>query len=146
MDHIIRAASEIEDVSIEDLVGPRRSRKFAYPRRRCMYLIRRFVGISFPQIGVRFGRDHTTVLYAYSECSSRLREGGDEFARLWLIVRRARRIAQSADWRREEVSWLTRPEPKSLVQSSVRLPAGWGGNRGEMVEDIRDRMDARVPA
>lgn len=147
MEHIIRAASEIEGVTVADLLGPRRLRRLAYARRRCLYLIRRFTDISYPRIGAKFDRDHTMVLYAFNECERRL-VMNEPVERLltYCVIRRARQLAQCNDWQRQEVTWLTRPRRRSLVRSSVRLPKDWAAARVEMVEDMRDRINEGVSA
>ncbi len=54
------------DLNISDLKSPRRMRTLAYPRQIAMYLCKKHVGSSFPEIGGKFGgKDHTTVMYAY---------------------------------------------------------------------------------
>ena len=45
-----------------DLLSPLRSRYITYPRFEAMYLMRRYCGKSYPQIGKMMNRDHTTVL------------------------------------------------------------------------------------
>lgn len=45
------------------LKSPLRSRNVARPRQIAYYLARQLTAQSFPQIGCRFNRDHSTVLY-----------------------------------------------------------------------------------
>lgn len=51
-------------VTLDDLFSTRRWQPLARARQDAMCLIRRLVGLSYPQIGRIFDRDHTTVLYA----------------------------------------------------------------------------------
>lgn len=65
MDVIQEVVASQFDITIEDMVSKKRSRKIAYPRQIAMYLCREITGSSLPQIGRFFGgRDHTTVLHA----------------------------------------------------------------------------------
>lgn len=52
----------------EDLKAKKRNRAVAFPRQIAMYLAREMIDASLPQIGEAFGgRDHTTVLHAYTK-------------------------------------------------------------------------------
>ena len=56
-----------------DLASRRRSRHVATPRQVAMYLCRRHLQASFPQIGERFSRDHSTVIHAVDVTTQRLK-------------------------------------------------------------------------
>ena len=65
VDSIIKLVAEHFDVSAEDLMGKRRHRTISHPRSVAMYLCRKHVQASFPQLGRDFGgKDHSTVLAA----------------------------------------------------------------------------------
>ena len=54
----------------EDFKSKKRNREIAFPRQIAMYLCRELTDMSLPQIGSEFGgRDHTTVMHAYSKIS-----------------------------------------------------------------------------
>jgi len=62
-------------ISLQELVGQRRSRSVVYPRHVAMYLWRELTDSSLPKIGDRFGgRDHTTVINATSNITKLIRE------------------------------------------------------------------------
>ena len=50
-----------------------------------MYLVRRHCGLSFPEIGQRFGRHHTTVLHACRRVESALDGSGNVATAVRLI-------------------------------------------------------------
>ncbi len=53
------------NVGISDLKSPRRLKVIAYPRQIAMYLCKKHLKTSFPEIGGKFGgKDHTTVMHA----------------------------------------------------------------------------------
>ena len=65
VEHIIKMVAEYFEVTPADLVGKRRQRTISHPRSVAMYLCRKHVQASFPQIGRKFGgKDHSTVLAA----------------------------------------------------------------------------------
>ncbi|MBI5299086.1 MAG: chromosomal replication initiator protein DnaA [Deltaproteobacteria bacterium] len=52
-------------IKVADLKSPRRMRVLAHPRQVAMYLCKKHLKASFPDIGNRFGgKDHTTVIHA----------------------------------------------------------------------------------
>ena len=55
------------------------------PRQIAIYLVRRHCGLSYPEIGRRFSRHHTTALYAYRRISRRLEDNGDLRATVRLL-------------------------------------------------------------
>jgi chromosomal replication initiator protein len=69
------ATCEAFGLSLEELVGPQRVARVAWPRQLAMYLSRELTDQSLPSIGRAFGgRDHTTVLYACRRTSERMRK------------------------------------------------------------------------
>src|SRR4051794_12636854 len=62
-------------LSMEELVGDKRSQNIVYPRQVAMYLSRELTDSSLPKIGKEFGgRDHTTVIHATSKIARLIRE------------------------------------------------------------------------
>jgi len=75
MERIQEVVSERFGISLQELVGQRRSRSIVYPRHVAMYLCRELTDSSLPKIGDRFGgRDHTTVINATSNITRLIRE------------------------------------------------------------------------
>lgn len=53
------------NLRVADLRGPRRFPAISGPRAIGMYLARTLLGLSFPEIGLRFGgKDHSSVIHA----------------------------------------------------------------------------------
>ena len=57
-----------------DLRSKRRTKNIAGPRQVSMYLCRRLMHASFPQIGELFGRDHSTVIHATTVTERRIKD------------------------------------------------------------------------
>ncbi len=75
IDRIQEIVSQRFGISMQELLGQRRSRAVVYPRHVAMYLCRELTDSSLPKIGERFGgRDHTTVINATSNITKLIRE------------------------------------------------------------------------
>lgn len=60
-----RVVAEFYKINISDMKSPRRLKSLAYPRQVAMYLCKKHIHSSFPEIGSKFGgKDHTTVMHA----------------------------------------------------------------------------------
>lgn len=71
-DAIIIKTAAYFDVKVSELKGAGRSRKISRPRQIAMYLCRKLLGASYPEIGRAFGgKDHTTALNAYKRIHER---------------------------------------------------------------------------
>jgi chromosomal replication initiator protein len=75
IERIQEVVSDRFGISLQELVGQRRSRSVVYPRHVAMYLCRELTDSSLPKIGDKFGgRDHTTVINATSNITRLIRE------------------------------------------------------------------------
>lgn len=62
---IIERTSKHFQISIEDLVGPKRDKDVVVPRQIAMYILRSELHLSFPKIARELGRkDHTTAIHS----------------------------------------------------------------------------------
>ena len=78
MDLIQEAVARHYSISLDELVGEKRTKRVVMPRQVAMYLCRELTDSSLPAIGRAFGgRDHTTVLYAVQKVTKQMAEGGD---------------------------------------------------------------------
>jgi chromosomal replication initiator protein len=75
IERIQEAVVDRFNISLQELVGERRSQSIVYPRQVAMYLCRELTDSSLPKIGKKFGgRDHTTVIHATTKIAKRIRE------------------------------------------------------------------------
>ncbi|MEK7180838.1 MAG: chromosomal replication initiator protein DnaA [Patescibacteria group bacterium] len=66
-DQILKAVADFYNVGIPDLVGRSRKKETVEPRQVAMYLLRDILRMSYPYIGEKLGRDHTTVIHSYEK-------------------------------------------------------------------------------
>ncbi len=72
VDEILREVASAFSVQVSQLLGRSKVRDLVRPRHVAMYLVRKHTGASFPSIGRRFRRDHTTVQHAHRKIESTL--------------------------------------------------------------------------
>jgi chromosomal replication initiator protein len=61
---VIEVVARHFGVPVRELRSSSRTARTATPRQIAMYLLRRHCGVSYPEIGRRFNRHHTTVLHS----------------------------------------------------------------------------------
>ncbi len=75
IDRIQKTVADYYQIRLPDLLGRRRTRSLALPRQIAMYLCRKHMQASFPEIGHKFGgKDHSTVVHACSKITNCLTE------------------------------------------------------------------------
>ncbi|MBM3634965.1 MAG: chromosomal replication initiator protein DnaA [Actinobacteria bacterium] len=80
IDLIQEAVTRHYAISIDELVGEKRTKRVVMPRQVAMYLSRELTDASLPTIGRAFGgRDHTTVIYAVQKVTKLLADGGEVY-------------------------------------------------------------------
>ena len=74
-DYIQETVAKYFSIDKKDIIGEKRSNDIAFPRQIAMYLCREVANMSFPQIGIDFGkRDHSTVMHAYKKIEQEIKE------------------------------------------------------------------------
>lgn len=75
---IQEAVAQYYQIKPQDLRSPSRVKNFSHPRQVAMYLCKRYLNLSFPEIGQKFGgKDHTTVMYACRKIENLLENDPD---------------------------------------------------------------------
>lgn len=69
---IIKAVTEFFNVPISELIGRSRKKELVEPRQIAMYLLRDILNMSYPYIGEKVGRDHTTAIHAVEKISKEI--------------------------------------------------------------------------
>ncbi len=67
VDEIQKKVAEYFNLRLSDLLSNKRPKSIAEPRMVAMYLARKLTANSFPQIGSAFGRNHATIMNAWSK-------------------------------------------------------------------------------
>ncbi|MDO5042831.1 MAG: chromosomal replication initiator protein DnaA [Slackia sp.] len=77
-------------ISHADLVGKKRSRNIAYARQVAMYLCRQMLDIPYNDIGKRFDRDHSSVMYSVGQVEDKLTKSRELQEEIELIIKNIR--------------------------------------------------------
>lgn len=67
---ICKVVSKATDIAFADLIGDSRVARYSHARQMACWLLRKHTAMSFPVIGRRLGRDHTTILHACRKVQS----------------------------------------------------------------------------
>ena len=71
---LLKKVADFYDISVEDLMGPRRNKELVNPRQIAAYLLREELNLSFPKIGKELGgKDHTTIMHACNKVGRELK-------------------------------------------------------------------------
>ena len=66
---ILKTVAEFFNITVEDLVSHNRRKEVVLPRQIAIYLLRDISELSYPYIGEKLGRDHTTAIHSYEKIS-----------------------------------------------------------------------------
>lgn len=72
---IIREVAAKYGRTVDELTGPLRWRSIAWARQEAMFRLRNETTLSYPDIGRRLNRDHTTILHGVRAHAKRMAEG-----------------------------------------------------------------------
>jgi chromosomal replication initiator protein len=71
-DQILKSVAEFYNIGASDLITRGRKKEVVEPRQVAMYLLRDILEMSYPYIGERLGRDHTTAIHAVEKITQEL--------------------------------------------------------------------------
>ncbi len=83
------------NLRLRDLRSQSRSPRVTTPRQIAMYLVRRHCGLSYPEIGRRFGRHHTTALHSDRLVQRQIDQNGSVRAAVGLLEKELLRIPEA---------------------------------------------------
>ena len=66
---ILKAVAEFFNITVADLLSHNRRKEVVEPRQIAIYLLRDISDMSYPYIGDKMGRDHTTAIHSYEKIS-----------------------------------------------------------------------------
>jgi chromosomal replication initiator protein len=91
---VLNAVAQQFNVRPRDLRSPSRSPRITTPRQIAMYLVRRHCGLSYPEIGRRFAKHHTTALHSDRVVQQQLGENASLRAAVLLVEKELMRLSE----------------------------------------------------
>ncbi len=92
---VMNAVSQQFNLRPRDLRSDKRSPRFTTPRQIAMYLVRRHCGLSYPEIGRRFAKHHTTALHSDRVIQKQLGESASLRAAVLLVEKELMRVSEA---------------------------------------------------
>ncbi len=71
-DQILKAVADFYHTEVPNLIGRSRKKEMVEPRQVAMYLLRDILRMSYPYIGEKLGRDHTTVIHSFEKINQEI--------------------------------------------------------------------------
>lgn len=79
---IIKSVSDFYGVSLADMSGKVRRKEIVEPRQVAMYLLRDILDMSYPYIGEKLGKDHTTAIHAIRKINHEINKNSSLFQKI----------------------------------------------------------------
>lgn len=84
-DQILKSVADFFNVNVEDLINRGRKKEIVEPRQIAIYLLRDILDMSYPYIGEKLGRDHTTAIHAVEKISQEINKNSSLSQKINLI-------------------------------------------------------------
>lgn len=82
---ILKAVANFFNITIDDLLAKKRKKEIVEPRQIAIYLLRDILNMSYPYIGERLNRDHTTAIHAYEKINQEINNNSILYQKILLI-------------------------------------------------------------
>ena len=87
---IILEVSRNYNVSVDDLYSKKRNNHISNPRQIAMYIMREVTGMTFQEIGDKFGRDYSTVIHSINNVEEKIKIDASLKAQISDIIKNVR--------------------------------------------------------
>ena len=88
LDIIQKVVAENYQISISDLKGKKRDKKYVFPRQVAIYIARELTEISYSELGNEFGgKDHSTIMHAYEKIAEGIKLDSSLEAKINILIR-----------------------------------------------------------
>lgn len=87
IDTIKKVVADHYNISISDIKAKKRNKKFVTPRNIAIYIGRELCDYSFPELGVEFERDHSTIQHSYNSINAQIKLDSSLNNTIQLLIR-----------------------------------------------------------
>src|SRR3989344_5339029 len=84
-DQILKSVAEFFNIGLQELIDKGRRKEVVEPRQVAMYLLRDILDMSYPYIGEKLGRDHTTAIHAVEKINQEINKNSSLNQKIILI-------------------------------------------------------------
>ena len=88
LDIIQKVIAENYQISISELKGKKRDKKYVFPRQVAIYIARELTEISYSELGNEFGgKDHSTIMHAYDKIAESIKLDSSLESKINILIR-----------------------------------------------------------
>ena len=88
LDIIQKVIAENYQISIAELKGKKRDKKYVFPRQVAIYIARELTEISYSELGNEFGgKDHSTIMHAYEKIADSIKIDSSLESKINILIR-----------------------------------------------------------
>ena len=87
LDVIQKVIANDYNISVSELKGKQKDKKFAVPRQIAIYIAREVTELSYTELGNEFGKDHSTIMHAYKNISEKIKVDQNLDSRIKLLIK-----------------------------------------------------------
>ena len=87
LDVIQKVIADDFNISLSELKGKKKDKKFAVPRQIAIYIAREITEISYTELGNEFGKDHSTIMHAYKNISEKIKIDQNLDSKIKLLIK-----------------------------------------------------------
>ena len=88
LDIIQKVIADNYQISISELKGKKRDKKYVFPRQIAIYIARELTEISYSELGNEFGgKDHSTIMHAYEKIAENIKLDSNLESKINILIR-----------------------------------------------------------
>ena len=87
LDTIAKVIADNYQISVPDLKGKKRDKKFVVPRQIAIYIARQLTEMSYMELGNEFNKDHSTIMHAYEKIEDQIKVDPSLDSKIQLFIR-----------------------------------------------------------
>ena len=87
LDVIQKVIAENYNISVSELKGKKKDKKFSVPRQIAIYIAREITEISYTELGYEFGKDHSTIMHAYKNIEEKIKVDQNLNSKIKLLIK-----------------------------------------------------------
>ena len=88
LDIIQKVIADNYQISISELKGKKRDKKYVFPRQIAIYIARELTEISYSELGNEFGgKDHSTIMHAYDKIAENIKLDSNLESKINILIR-----------------------------------------------------------